>query len=251
MPVRTDGQAGRHQTEAHGDRVERRPVAHCRAPRPVALSAPSSPPAPAAASARPSPNGLWSIVRSANSGSVAPANRSRTMKRWPRPRTVRNWGSYADPPRFARHRPSPMPTGHRIAGKPGPARPDGLGGEQRRSLRLGSPANSDREAGHAAFELLELGDRCGDHGESALSEERRSPRRVGGHDHGGGVEHDDRAPVSLRDGEKSWEQAHIVDQRLVADDRAIWQRGHPGFQVKHLRDRNLDHCPAARLEKVT
>jgi hypothetical protein len=28
MPVRTDGQAGRHQTEAHGGPVERRPVAH-------------------------------------------------------------------------------------------------------------------------------------------------------------------------------------------------------------------------------
>jgi hypothetical protein len=29
VPVRTEGQAGRHQTEAHGGRVERRAVAHC------------------------------------------------------------------------------------------------------------------------------------------------------------------------------------------------------------------------------
>ena len=109
-------------------------------------------------------------------------------------------------------------------------------------------ADADGQAGHAALELLELRDVDGDHGQAATSENVGGARRVRAHQHRLVIEHHHVGAAFLGDAEERAEGGLVVDERAVADDGAVRQRGDRALQVEHLGERHGGNLPAARRD---
>ncbi len=119
----------------------------------------------------------------------------------------------------------------------------------RRSARLRTSttgAQADRQAGHAALELLELGDVGGDHAQAAGLEELPAARGAGRHQHRVAAEQHHVRPGLLGDGEELLPRRGVVHERLEADDGPVRQRRHSRLQVQHATDGYADHGRAQR-----